>query len=528
MNPQLFLKLTFVCINRMGMLRIFFIALFSVCITSFVPAQKIFYSPADKQDSKTMDFDIIGKFNNQFLIHKSDRNQHNITIYDSMMKEVAVVKLDFLPEKILSTDIITYHDFFYLFYQYQKHNIVYCAAAKFNAEGKLADEPKVLDTTNVNFFANNKLYSIINSDDKQRIMVFKINSKNVERGILTASLFDASLQLLHKSHTIIAMSDKNDFLSEFVIGNDGQFGFVKASGSSQEDNITNAVLITMNAGSDTLMSYDLDIPKIYLDDIKVKVDNVNRRYLLTSFYAKAKRGNIDGLYCILWDKQQAKVVATTNTTFSEDFRNEAKSEGSSKTAFNDFYIQNILVRKDGGFALAAESVYSSSRGVYNNRWDYYSPYFSPYNYYYYSWNSPLYYNSYYYPWWRYGGYPTSQLNRYFADNIAVMSFDSTGELRWTNVIHKSQYDDNSDSFLGYGTLNTGSQFHFLFNQLEHRTLLLSDEVITPDGQIIHSPTLHNLDKEYQFMPRLGKQVSSHELIVPCQYRNFICFAKVEF
>src|SRR5215475_3424658 len=111
MNLQLFLRLTFVC-KQDCMIRIIFFILTGVCISSFACAQKIVYSPANKQDMKTMDFDIIGKFNNHFLIHKHNRNDHNITVYDSMMKEVTVSNLDFLPEKVLSTDIITYHDFF--------------------------------------------------------------------------------------------------------------------------------------------------------------------------------------------------------------------------------------------------------------------------------------------------------------------------------------------------------------------------------------------------------------------------------
>ena len=121
-----------------------------------------------------------------------------------------------------------------------------------------------------------------------------------------------------------------------------------------------------------------------------------------------------------------------------------------------------------------------------------------------------------------------QINRFYADNIAVMSFDSTASLVWSNVIHKSQFDDYTDNFIGYGTFNAGNQFHFLYNESERRTLLLTDQSITPDGQVIHAPTLHELNKDYQFMPRFAKQVSSRELIIPCQYRNFICFAKVEF
>lgn len=511
------------------MLRIFVCLLISVCFLGNSKAQRITYSQADRDDTKSLNFDIIGKINNHYLIHKGIRNNHKIALYDSAMKISSVENLDFLPDKVLSTDILAYRDYFYFFYQYQKRNIVYCMAAKIGGDGKIIGEPKQLDTTAVNFFANDKLCSIINSDDKQKIMVFKINSKDPEKSLLTASLFDANLTLIHKTVATIPMPERSDFLTEFAVDNDGQFVFVKPVGSSQEDNITEATLITKDANSDSLFSYTLTIPKIYLDDIKIKVDNVNKRYVLASFYSKAKRGNIEGLYSIVWDKNRQKEVYASNTTFSEEIRSDAKSEGNTKTAFNDFYVQNIIVRKDGGFAIAAESVYSSSRGIYNNRWDYYSgsPFFSPYNYYYYSWNSPLYYNSYYYPWSRWGGFP-GQINRYYADNIAVMSFDSSASLQWTNIIHKSQYDDYTDNFIGYGTLNTGGQFHFLFNQLERRTLLLSDQSITPDGQVIHAPTLHNLDKEYQFMPRYSKQVSSYELIVPCQYRNFICFAKVEF
>ena len=149
----------------------------------------------------------------------------------------------------------------------------------------------------------------------------------------------------------------------------------------------------------------------------------------------------------------------------------------------------------------------------------------PYDYYYYS--SPF-YNSYYYPWSRWGNYGGYQINRYYADNIAILAFDSTANMQWTNIINKSQYDDYTDNFIGYGSLNAGGKFHFLFNQLEKRTLLLTDQSITPDGEVNRSPTLRNLSKEYQFMPRYAKQVSSYELVVPCQYRNYICFAKIEY
>ena len=126
------------------------------------------------------------------------------------------------------------------------------------------------------------------------------------------------------------------------------------------------------------------------------------------------------------------------------------------------------------------------------------------------------------------GYPPNQLTRYYADNIAIFAFDSTASLDWASIIPKSQFDDNSDNFIGYGTFVTSGHVNFLFNQFVKRTLLLEAKRIDPQGQLSESPTLKSLDRGYQFMPRYMKQVSSSEVLVPCQYRNYLCFAKIEF
>jgi len=489
-------------------------------------AQKIAYSEPDRNDQKSLSFDIVGKLNNHYLIYKNYRADNYISIYDNEMKLVETVDLDFIPDKVSGTDLITYKDHFYLFYQYQKRNIAYCMAAKIDADGKVIGEPMQLDTTHINSFTNNRIYNIVNSEDKQKIMIYKINSKNQDRYILTASLFDSDLKLQSKSRTTITMPERSDFLSEFALDNESNLVFVRAAGNNDNDDIRKLTLIIKRPDADSVLYNDFEVNDMYLDDPRIKIDNANKNYLVTSFYSKTRRGNIDGLFCALWNNRESKITYKTTTTFSEDIRNNAKSEGNPKYAFNDFYIQNILMRKDGGFVIASESVYSSSRGSNYNRWDYLygSPFMRPYDYYYYS--SPF-YNSYYYPWSRWG-YGSFQVNRYFADNIAIIAFDSSANMEWTNVIHKSQYDDYTDNFIGYGTFNTGGKFHFLFNELEKRTLLLSEQTITPDGQVDRSPTLHNLTKEYQFMPRYAKQVSAYELLVPCQYRNYICFAKVEY
>lgn len=99
-------------------------------------------------------------------------------------------------------------------------------------------------------------------------------------------------------------------------------------------------------------------------------------------------------------------------------------------------------------------------------------------------------------------------------------------MEWSNVIHKSQFDDNTDNFLSYGLINTGDQIHYLFNVQSRRQTIFTDQMISPEGQLTTNPTMRGLDKGYEFMPRHAKQVGAREIIVPCQSRNSVCFAKV--
>ncbi len=505
-----------------------YVLIAACCFLFFISkSQTISYSEPNRNDVRNLEFEIVGKLDNHYLIYKNNRNNYSISVYDDDMKELASEKLGFLPNRVVSTDILAYRNFFYLFYQYQRRNVMYLMAAQIDANGKQMGEPRELDTTILNMMMNSKVYSPVYSEDKQKVGFVKINTKEQRYNQVTTLVFNEDLVLQKKSVMNIDMPDRNTFLTEFNMDNDGDFVFIRAAGNSKKDNISELTLVTKRADSLYPQLHSVLTKEVYLDDVRVKVDNENKNYLLASFYSKNKRGNVDGLYASLFSKSADSIISITYTTFNDELRNNAKSEGNAKYAFNDFFLQNIVMRKDGGYVVAAESVYSSSRGNQYNRWDYYN------NYNYGLLSSPYYYSPFssyglygYYPWYRSGfGYNNT---RYFADNVVLLSFDSTANLTWSNVIHKSQYDDNTDDFIGYLTMNTGNEVHFLYNETERKNILLSDQKITPDGKVQRTPTLKNLDRGFQFMPRLGKQVAAKQMIIPCTYRNYICFAKVDF
>ena len=493
--------------------------------TVYAQAPKIVYSEPEKEDSRRTNFEIIGKMNGNFLVYKANRNDDAICIYDNDMKLKERVKLDFTPDQqLINVDFVAYPDFFYMIYEFQRKGIVHCMATKMDGNVKRLTDPIELDTTQVGFAANNKIYTAINSDDKQHIMVFKINSKNRDNFVFTTLLYNKDLLLEHKDRMGIPMEERNDFFTDFLLTNDGELVFGKFLRLNNNEYITKLAMVIKYPDSSRLSVTDVDLGGKILDEIKLKADNTNKRILLNAFYYKQKRGNIEGLYSLLWDKTENKKIREISSLFNDELRANAKGEdASARTAFNDFFIKNIIVRKDGGYLIVSESEYNTSRGGPFNRWDYLgygNPWMSPMDYYNYSpygyWNSP---------WNRWNN---GMNTRYNAENIMVLSYNKDGSIDWSTVIPKTQYDDESDNMISFQLVNTGADIHFLFNMSEKRTIMLNDQSIAADGKITRNPTLKNLDKGYEFMTRSGKQVSAKQVVVPCLYRNYLCFAKIEY
>ena len=88
-------------------------------------AQNINYSIPDRDDTKDMNFEIIGKVSGNYSIYKNNRNSHDICIYNNEMELKNRIRMEFLPERITNLDFVAYGDFYYMIYQYQKKNILF-------------------------------------------------------------------------------------------------------------------------------------------------------------------------------------------------------------------------------------------------------------------------------------------------------------------------------------------------------------------------------------------------------------------
>ncbi len=504
-----------------------FLALFAIFSINILQAQRIHYSDVEKDDYRQMNFEIIGKVGGNINIYKNYRTRNDIAVYFNDMKLKSKTRLDFMPEHVLNVDFIAYPDFYYMVYQYQKRSVMYCAMVKMNGEGKMVTDPVVLDTSQLPLTNENKVYSLLNSDDKQKILIFKINKKNEKVFVITTLLYNSGMELQRRSELQMTGSAREDLFTDFLLDNDGDLIFGRCGRTGNRDYINHFDLVIKKAGEDSLQLNNFPLTDKTLDEIKIKPDNTNKHIIFSSFFYRQKKGNIDGLFSVVWDKNNRSVISETTFPFHDTLRLDARSDNSSlKVAFNDYFIKHIIPTRDGGYAVLAELYYSTSRSSGWNRYDYlYGNYsYMPFDYYYSPYNS-MSYNRYNDPWNRYG---PGMATRHYAENIMIFYFNKDGNLNWSNTIRKSQFDDNTDMYISYQIFNTGNEVRFLYNTLERRERMLTSVTANAGGQINRDPTLRNLDKGYEFMPRFGKQVGLKEIVLPCMYKNYICFAKLDF
>lgn len=503
------------------MKRIYALLLSVLVIPAIAICQLVTYSDIVKEDSKNMNFEILGNFNGNYLIYKNLARKHKISIYDDDMTLINTVKLDFISEKTFNVDFITYPDHFVLIYQYQKGNYIYCNAAKMDGNANLIGSEIALDTTRISFFADNKIYFLTNSEDKQRILLYRSIRKN-ETLSITTKLLDASLNRLDSTENVYEFDDRRETYGDFELDNDGTFFFVRETTKNRSDYISKLELIAHTANSSSFITKEIPLEEKKIENVMLKTDNLNKLVFINGFAFKKNSGNVEGLFTILLDKADFSEKKRSYYVFPDSTRSLLTNRSDWRSAFDNFYIKSVVLKKDSGFLITMEDYYAQNRNMNNaSRWNryYYDPYFYSPNYYRFQRN---YYNYY----WNDNYRRSDRDILYSYSDLLVFNFSKDLKVTWDNVINKKQSDVETDNFLSFANMNKGSEIHYLF--VDKNRQVINDFALQPSGEIKRYATIKSGERGYTFMPRLLKQVSARQVIVPCIFRNYLGFAKIDF
>lgn len=503
---------------------IFYILVGFLTIPEFSTAQNITYSVFHTgENNREVDVEVLGKVGANYVVFKSIGWRSIIQVFDKNMKELSNERLKFVPDNIINVDFITYPDHFWMIYQYQRNAVLYCDAVKMDALGNKIGEKATLDTVRVGTRSAKGIYNTVYSEDKNHILVYKMFERN-DRLHLVTKHYDNSLRLLDSTRSINQFNDRKEIYSPFQITNKGKILFTKELKAGTRENINQLELMTLEPRTGKFISTPIDLQKQYIDEVNIRIDNLNNNFIINTFYYPEKRSSdIIGIFSAVINGEDYSVKTGINT-FSDSLRAKmGKGSKITRDAFNNLFLKNIFVKKDGSYILVAEDFYTETIGGYNrwNRWDYL--YNNPYSYYDYN-----YMYSPYYRYNRFNSFNSRSSTKYYYDKILILNMNDSLNMSWQNVILKEQSDTDDDSFLSFGTMNAGAEIHFFFIERDKNSQIISNHSISPNGTSFRYPTLKSREAGYQFMPRLAKQVGARQVIMPCVFRGKICFAKIDF
>ena len=530
-------------------------------------AQKIVYSPPEKTDYNRFRFQVITKRDDKILVFKSvyfgnpthglptasprqsyanpdplrDNNNSNsgplnsiegatISIYDSTL-HITTEKTLPLPHAISGVHFLAYDDFFYIFYQYLAHHTIYCMAAKVGLDGEMRGSPIKMDSTTVlDIHYESQIYSVIYSEDKQHILLFCVNVHD-DPSHIKSILFNKDLQPRRITDLPLTM-ESSQYLSEFHIDNDGNFIFVGMNGKAKPQDEMQAVLFVQPVHSDSLYFTYFAPPSISIDNIRLLVDNRHKRYILSSFYSKRPEADIAGLFCLIRDAEGKSEDKKVLTVLSDSLLRAIK-KGRANASLNDYYIQDLHLRTNGGFTIETLQLRVNPDHEFISRWNYLPllrervatefAFFDPYE------------VDHYYPWKVWHRIDPLYLSHitFSSRGALIAGFDSAGLVEWVNVINTPQLN-SIDVSLGYKTIIANGLLYFLFNDhIRQNTFLTARSIdatgnLDTDSRFKEDLALRDQDNDYLYFPRLAKTVDAGEVILPCRKGGFIYLAKISF
>jgi hypothetical protein len=527
---------------------------FSFLVTCLLSAQASFaqsyiLSGVEKTDKEDMQYEVLGKVANNYWIYKKNGNLSTIAQYNAQMQLVKQNDLAFLPASVSSIEFIVRAEKVFAFYQFQNKTTVFAAAAEINADGQLVGNPKIIDTAeNIRPGSNVKVFNLLQSDDRNKLAIFSVNTTHEASIKVKMMSLNSNFELVNEAAINVNAKNKKSNLSDFALDNAGNLFCLR---NMTLENAAPAVSLLYLAadGSEVVESSILN-NTLLLDDIRLKVDNVNGRVLLTSFYAMTKKGNIEGLYTYMWDINTKKELLSNAARFTDALRAAVSSKRNLKAVFDHYYIDRMQVQTDGSITVVAERAETNGNRNFFSRWDYFygGPFYSPFMFNY--WNRPFGF----YPWTRFGlgfgfgyglgfGFGMSPFMwgpwmnpyagfgynsvTYSADKVAFVSIDTKGAIQSIKTIDKRQSDFNTDQFIGYGTVDNNNGTSFVYQKKEKGVSQFVLNTITKEGQLVKGENIILAEKKYEWMPRSLKQVGENEAIVPYQYKDKIGFAKIQ-
>lgn len=477
----------------------FFFYFLLVSLSLQARAQFIEISNPGKLPSKSGKFKVLGK-NSDGIIVRLYGLEDVINVYSSDMKLLTTKTISFKNQDGPLQYIMLNKTGAVIFYleQDKKRSILYAQPvnSKFVEIGKPIVIDSILDRKDL--VASNLRFKP-SLDQSYLTIYYPVFTFNKIESIKFMCI-DRGVKVIYNKTVPVNRDEKELEESKSLIDNAGNtFMILKPavqSGQSQYD-----VLHFSSAGD--FSAYSITTEKEIFGEPYFDIDNKNGNLVMTGFF-DAKRNPdepaANGFLYASFDPANGVPVKTNYTLFPREFIGDLTGrENVTNPSLYTFNIRKSVLRNDGGALIIAESFIKDTRDQ----------------------TVPLGVQP------SFNSYRTSEVFQF--NDIIAFSINPAGTMEWSSIMRKKQAsEDDNGTYSSFLIMNEKEKLRFIYLDDISSGATLNQYVLNSDGKYERKVLLNQEERDVMLLPKMGKQISPNEVVLPSYKGNELKLVKITF
>jgi len=449
-----------------------------------ITAQKVDISPPSKLSAATEKVKIVGKNADGYVAWLSGEGEI-FQVYNSDMKLAFAKTFSFAKNEGYIQHIQLYNQGGVVFFLRQEPSFTLLVAQVLNNNFMNNGDAIAIDTIYERIDIANANLRFKQSIDQRFILFYTpvFSSKQIESMQTTA--IDKNLNRVYKYYFPIQQQEKNmQFAKAFVDTQGNSLLIFNKNEQSYSAAWLDKSLIEP-------LRYSIASPKKIFGDPYFEIDNKNNNLIFGGFYDNLEGTGEPAAYgCFyqIYKPSNGIQIASNYQTFPDAFIKELT--GREATITNNrlftFSIRKIVQRNDGGLMITAESYIRDRREEQTLSLSVISPY---------------------------NNFRT--INTFQFNDIIAFAINPSGKIDWTSLMRKRQYSEDDNGYnSSFFAFNQKDRMRFIFPEEISYSSDIDEYVLGSDGKTDKRLIFNQGDKDVFLIPKMGKQVSANEVIIP--------------
>ncbi|MCW5906794.1 MAG: hypothetical protein KIS94_02960 [Chitinophagales bacterium] len=452
-------------------------------------AQVVEVGTPTKLSSKTGKFKIIGK-NNDGIIVRLYGTEDVIHVYSDDLKLAASKMLSFKNQDGLLQHIMLNKTGAVVFYLSQNKQFSVLFAQPVNSKFVEIGTPTAIDTIydRKDLVASNLRFK--SSADQNFLFIYYPYFEGSTVQYIRYQCLDRTLHKLYTRNVPIDRKEKELENSEAMVDNEGNAAIIlkpERSGNTEEFDVFRV------SATGELNVYSILTQKPLFGQAAFETDNKNGNLILCYFYndgTQNEEAAAHGFFYGSYNPATGEKLSSVYFPFPSTFINELTGrEMNNKNRLYTFNIKKTILRNDGGALIIAESFIKDTREI----------------------AVPLGIQP------GFNNYRSSTIYQY--NDIIAFSFNAAAQMEWYNIMRKKQAsEDDNGVFSSFLIMNEKDKLRFVYLDDISASGALSQYTLSSEGKSQRQSLFNQEDRDLLLLPKLGRQISPAEAVIP-SYKN---------